>query len=427
MSLSQAKEWLDAFRPLPPETATEWRRRQEARLIYHSTALAGSTLTAREVERVLERGVMTENGPEYDQRQVLAHQAALELVGRLAESDLPVTEEEIRAVHALVVGEEEHDEESVHAARMARFHAGMREASVLHPVERASEIYRRIVVTRPFNRGNGRTGRLLMNLVLLRAGYPLVTLPTQRGAEIAAAMGLRARDATPALLALVCDSVEASLAEALILSDAESQTAPEGPGSGSVSIRPAMRAWLYAGRPVRPGEGASVPLPSLIARHPDETVRDLAFAISAAFAGVTREGGVSWSESDVIDAGGSDERRAEARACDLDQDWTELVADPAWQRWQEWPWSFLDPIGQRYYLPAMMVRGLLGDNVAFFNVPSLRLSRSEETAEDESDAVDGWYSPMVVQLDAAQIAAVVQFERRMFEPETVQGSLIDLW
>jgi hypothetical protein len=81
--------------------------------------------------------------------------------------------------------------------------------------------------------------------------------------------------------------------------------------------------------------------------------------ILAAFADVSREGGVSWSESVVIDNYGNQQEQAEARASDHDLHWTELVDD---RNWFPDPgiggFSFVDSIGFRYYLPVAMIRCL---------------------------------------------------------------------
>lgn len=77
--------------------------------------------------------------------------------------------------------------------------------------------------------------------------------------------------------------------------------------------------------------------------------------IRAAFAGVSREGGVSWGWSQVHDGFGS----RTPRLCDDDTHWTQLVDDPGWS---DDPriggFCFLDAVGFRYYLPAAMIRAL---------------------------------------------------------------------
>ena len=53
-------------------------------------------------------------------------------------------------------------------------------AQNLNPVEYAATAHDRLVSIHPFRDGNGRTGRLLMNLLLLRSGYPIVIISNER-------------------------------------------------------------------------------------------------------------------------------------------------------------------------------------------------------------------------------------------------------
>lgn len=82
--------------------------------------------------------------------------------------------------------------------------------------------------------------------------------------------------------------------------------------------------------------------------------------INAAFDGVSREGGVSMSEAEVIDDYGSDEERAQARARDTESRWQDISDE---QLALNWPISFFDPIGFRYYMPAYLTYYLRWMNV----------------------------------------------------------------
>lgn len=107
-------------------------------------------------------------------------------------------------------------------------------------------------------------------------------------------------------------------------------------------------------------------LPQHLARQ-QQTIE---LQIRKAFKGVTREGGISWTETDVIDANGTQEERLQARASDREDSWEALIDDPNWVFGTSWGgYAFLDPIGFRYYLPPAMIRGLRegGDSsIAFF-------------------------------------------------------------
>jgi len=78
--------------------------------------------------------------------------------------------------------------------------------------------------------------------------------------------------------------------------------------------------------------------------------------ITKAFSKVSREGGVSLHEADVLDAYGSDEECAAARAIDTDTKWQEVPESDIEENYSIL--SFLDPIGFRYYIPAYMVWSL---------------------------------------------------------------------
>ncbi|WP_313934731.1 MULTISPECIES: Fic family protein [Anabaena] len=92
-------------------------------------------------------------------------------------------------------------------------------ALTLHPVEYATMAHYRFVSIHPFRDGNGRTARLIMNLLLIRAGYPIVVINNQvRNDYInALAYGQQNQDDLSGLFDLVCDAVISSLVETLRL------------------------------------------------------------------------------------------------------------------------------------------------------------------------------------------------------------------
>lgn len=97
------------------------------------------------------------------------------------------------------------------------------------------------------------------------------------------------------------------------------------------------------------------PPPHLLAAR-DALIAD----IHTAFHGVTRDGGVSWTETSILDNYGSRAECAAARASDRDRQWTDLLNDPAFDlEAGHGGFCFLDPVGCRYHLPAAMIKILL--------------------------------------------------------------------
>lgn len=86
--------------------------------------------------------------------------------------------------------------------------------------------------------------------------------------------------------------------------------------------------------------------------------KDAEERIREAFRGVTREGGVSWSEAAVIDNIGTQEEADKSRAKDTESCWEDLVDDRKLDHELADRFSFLDPIGFRYYLAPAMIRCL---------------------------------------------------------------------
>lgn len=119
---------------------------------------------------------------------------------------------------------------------------------------------------------------------------------------------------------------------------------------------------------------------------------ELLTRIRIAFDGVTREGGMSWSDSWASDGG-------PASDCplypDADRHWSEVVEDPRWTLDGGWGgFNFLDAIGLRYYLPAALTRCINsgGDcGIAFtLSTPSNRHGHIELDSHWKLISVEQW-------------------------------------
>ncbi|WP_416668598.1 Fic family protein [Egbenema bharatensis] len=200
-SINQLKTWLDAFRPLPATVVAELRQRYRVRFTYHSNALEGNTLTQSETELVLTTGITIGGKTLREHLEVIGHQDAIAYIETLAQQTTGIGEWEIRQIHSLILRKIEPEEAGkyrtldVQAAGtgyvypphyllselMADFVSWLNSgaAQSLHPVLYAAEAYYRFVSIHPFRDGNGRAGRLMMNLLLLRSGYPIIIISAQ--------------------------------------------------------------------------------------------------------------------------------------------------------------------------------------------------------------------------------------------------------
>lgn len=257
--ITLAHGWLQQLRPLPRDVVEELRHRYEVALTHHSTAIEGNTLTQSETQIVIEKGITIGGKSVAEHLEVIGHKEALDFVVELATESSPIGEWEIRQIHSLVMkGQGDADigryrTLDVKAAGMgfvypshlrlyelmSEFVSWLAKPPIEHPVLFASEAHRRFVTIHPFRDGNGRVGRLLMNLLLIRNGYPIAVLPVGRRLEyINALEAAQSGHGRSSLDSLVIQATAASLRDTLTtaLSSSEIALAP--------AVREDIRAWL---------------------------------------------------------------------------------------------------------------------------------------------------------------------------------------
>lgn len=187
------KTALDRRRPL---TQGEMRRLQEEFLVeytYHSNAIEGNTLTLQETALVLE-GVTIDRKPLKDHLEAVGHRDAFLYVQELVQEQAPLTEAVIRQIHTLVLMDQPQDRgryRRIPVRILGAYHEPpppilvpeQMEKLVAefaqpqgHPVEHAARFHLRFEGIHPFVDGNGRTGRLLLNLFLMQQGYPPINV-----------------------------------------------------------------------------------------------------------------------------------------------------------------------------------------------------------------------------------------------------------
>lgn len=206
-AIADKKYRLDRLRPLSPEALRNLEHYYDVEITYTSNAIEGNTLSPVETTLVIEQGVTISGKPLKDHLEALDHYDAIRYVRELAREKTPLTELDVRNLHRLVVQRSRPDIAGRYAnlARYVRTESGRHEfpspaeipalmgnfskwlGAALDTPETAFTAHRQLVDIHPFNDGNGRTARLLMNLVLIRAGYPPVAVrPEDRAGYIQA-------------------------------------------------------------------------------------------------------------------------------------------------------------------------------------------------------------------------------------------------
>ncbi len=192
--LTEKKRQLEGERPLSPAVLGKLREALEVEWTYHSNAIEGNTLSLRETALVLKDGLTVGGKSLREHLEAINHQHAIHFVQDLVAQDQPITERTIRNLHALILRTINDDQAGRYRdvqvyitgsdfvppqavavpGLMTDLVAWLNDAETAqrHPVERAALAHFRLVHVHPFVDGNGRTARLLMNLILMRQGYP---------------------------------------------------------------------------------------------------------------------------------------------------------------------------------------------------------------------------------------------------------------
>lgn len=191
-TIDSLKNKLDAQRPLSPSIIKNLQEDLILRWTYHSNAIEGNTLTLLETKVVLE-GITVGGKALREHFEAINHRNAIYYVEDIIKKEEPFSEWQIRNIHQLIL--KNIDDENAGRYRqqnvlisgatntppdytllndkMAQFIDWYNtEADLIHPIARAAKVHADFVSIHPFIDGNGRTSRLLMNLELMKAGYP---------------------------------------------------------------------------------------------------------------------------------------------------------------------------------------------------------------------------------------------------------------
>lgn len=212
---------LDALRPLPKET--EQRVMQKLRLEwnYHSAKIEGGELTFGETKALLLFGITAAQKPLKDHLEMKGHNEAINILLDFTQEKRPLNEFTIRELHQLILGREPFraeaetadgqrtsrtitpgrykqepnhvltrtgetfyfaspEETGAEMQKLVEWYREEHEKRETHPVLLAAEFHYRFVRIHPFDDGNGRMARLLMNLILMQYGLPPAVIQSDR-------------------------------------------------------------------------------------------------------------------------------------------------------------------------------------------------------------------------------------------------------
>jgi Fic family protein len=245
------KKELDLLRPLGEEE--EARIMQKFRLDwnYHSNHIEGNTLSYGETRALILFNITAQGKPLKDHLEITGHNEAVLWVLEVVKDDRPLTENFIRELHKLIL-KEPYEVDAITAdgkptkkkisvgdykkqpnhvktqtgeifrfaspeetpAKMADLIAWYRkeaERTDVNPILLAAEFHYKYIRIHPFDDGNGRTARILMNFILLKFGYPPVIIKTEDKANYFAALQLADAGTITPFVAYIANNLVTSL------------------------------------------------------------------------------------------------------------------------------------------------------------------------------------------------------------------------
>lgn len=237
--IDRLKTEMDNYRPLSLTEVKEIERQKKMDHIWSSSAIEGNTLTKYETISFLETGLTVSGKPIKDYLEILDLNEAFDFVKELSTQDIQYTLVDIMDINRIATlktstslgeagklrridvwpngfPEEKYVSPSKIEDEMKAFLKWYNEDKTLHPVEKAALTHFKLVSIHPFIDGNGRTSRLLMNMELMKHGYPIINIQPDKESRQAYMEALqvgRNTNDTTKFVKLVSEYVKSELSE----------------------------------------------------------------------------------------------------------------------------------------------------------------------------------------------------------------------
>lgn len=196
--IDEKKKILDSKRPFNQDAIKNLKKYFDVELTYNSNAIEGNTLTITETKVILEDGITIGKGKTLKEHlEVINHKEAIDYIEDIVNRNIDIDQNIIKDLHYIIL-------KSINNENAGRYRdvnvliSGSKHRppehflvpqemeelvewynyskSKLHPIRLAAEFHHKFTFIHPFIDGNGRCGRLLMNLILMRNEYPIAVI-----------------------------------------------------------------------------------------------------------------------------------------------------------------------------------------------------------------------------------------------------------
>lgn len=222
---------LNNIRLLPETVVRKLREQLQIEMTYNSNAIEGNSLTLKETFLVINEGITIKGKPLKDHLEAKDQYEALSFLYDLVGKDTKPTVSEIliRQLHELVVKKTEEEwagkYRNGNVIIVGANHTPPDASTVpllmrdlikwyssnyrkYHPIELSAIFHHKLVYIHPFFDGNGRTARLIMNILLMKHGYPLTVVLKNDRSKYYRALANADKENYLSLIRLIAQSTE---------------------------------------------------------------------------------------------------------------------------------------------------------------------------------------------------------------------------
>lgn len=197
--IDRKKAIIDQARPLPAIVLNNLKEYLDIEWTYNSNSIEGNTMSREETMLILKEGLTISGKSMKEHLEVTNHKNAIDYLEMILTKVEPITQNDVKKIHSFVLeginnqyagryreveifvpgsGREFPGPQAVEGLMLefSRWLVERQEKRDLHPVSFSAQAHFKLVDIHPFVDGNGRTARLLMNLILMRYGYPIAII-----------------------------------------------------------------------------------------------------------------------------------------------------------------------------------------------------------------------------------------------------------
>jgi len=197
LEVDKLKKKLDKKRPLPKAQLKNLMGAFKIDYTYESNKIEGNTLTLQETAMVVDKGITIGGKSLNEHLEAINHSEAFDFILELVKGKAEISEYNLLQLHAIIlksidkenagryrnlnvrIGGSKHAPPEPYLIRPQMedlFNYYERMKLELHPLLLAADMHYKLVTIHPFIDGNGRTSRLLMNLIAYQFGYPMINI-----------------------------------------------------------------------------------------------------------------------------------------------------------------------------------------------------------------------------------------------------------